>query len=274
MYKVLALDLDGTVLTSEHTIHPLVKRAIIQAQKSCTVIVVTGRHHTAAKPYYEELELTTPIICCNGTYVYDYQNDKVLTHNSIAHADALTFIDLAREFQMKMVMYVTDAMTYSRTNPIAYMQALDHWASQYPLWLRPKIVQVDSFSECAIQSQYIWKFVVEGCPSSIERLAEQPWVKQHFSGERSWSNRVDFAAKGNSKGRRLAEMVSQLGYDATQVMAIGDNHNDISMLDYAGLGVAVANAADEVLQRANLISDTDNNHDGLARLIREKIFSK
>lgn len=272
MYKVLALDLDGTVLTSEHSIHPEVKQAIIDAQKHCTVIVVTGRHHTAAKPYYDELELTTPIICCNGTYIYDYQTNTVLKQNSIAHADALTFIDLAREFQMKMVMYVTDAMTYSSTNPIAYMQALDHWAQQYPLWLRPKILQVDSFSECAVQSDYIWKFVVEGCPSSIERLTGHPWVQQHFNGERSWSNRVDFSAKGNSKGRRLQEVVNQLGFEAAQVVAIGDNHNDISMLDYAGLGIAVANAAEEVKQRANIISKTDNNHDGIARLIRETIF--
>ncbi len=76
MYNVLALDLDGTVLTQEHTIHPAVKQAIHKAAKQCHVMIVTGRHHTAARPYYDELGLTTPIICCNGTYIYDYQNEK------------------------------------------------------------------------------------------------------------------------------------------------------------------------------------------------------
>ncbi|MDE1335887.1 Cof-type HAD-IIB family hydrolase [Vibrio aestuarianus] len=271
MYKVLALDLDGTVLTDEHTIHPEVKMAIQQAQQHCHVVIVTGRHHTAAKPYYLELGLTTPIICCNGTYVYDYQKDQVLKHNAINQQDALTFLSLAKEFQMKLVMYVTNAMTYSSRNPIAYMQALEKWASQYPAEHRPKIEKIDSFSTRAQQEPFIWKFVVEGLPSSIERLSQQAWVQEKFNGERSWSNRVDFAAKGNNKGLRLAEYVADLGYHANHVLAVGDNHNDISMLKYAGLGVAMHNADDTVKSHAKLICATNNNHDGLARLIRDKI---
>lgn len=271
MYKVLALDLDGTVLTDNHTIHHEVKQAIRQAQDKCHVVIVTGRHHTAAKPYYDELGLNTPIICCNGTYVYDYGNSRVLKQNAIEKQDALSFIALAKEFQMKMVMYVTDSMTYSRCNPIAYMQALEKWANQYPEGNQPKIEQIDSFSERVGEVEHVWKFVVEGLPSSIERLSKQPWVQQKFNGERSWSNRVDFAAIGNSKGQRLAEYVSELGYHANHVIAVGDNHNDISMLRYAGLGVAMFNADEMVKSHARLVCQTDNNQDGLARLIREKI---
>lgn len=113
MYKVLALDLDGTVLKDDHTIHPEVKKAIQEAKQSCHVVIVTGRHHTAARPYYYELGLDTPIICCNGTYVYDYQTETVLTQNAIDKDKALTFIDMADEFQLKMVMYITHAMTLS-----------------------------------------------------------------------------------------------------------------------------------------------------------------
>jgi Cof subfamily protein (haloacid dehalogenase superfamily) len=271
MYKVLALDLDGTVLTDNHTIHPEVKQAIRDSREKCHVVIVTGRHHTAARPYYKELGLSTPIICCNGTYIYDYQSERVLQHNAITRQDALQFITLATEFQMKIVMYVTNAMTYARRNPIAYMQALEKWAHQYPESLQPKIHQIDSFSDLAKQSDHIWKFVVEGLPSSIERLSGHPWIEQKFNGERSWSNRVDFAAKGNSKGRRLAEYVTAQGYHATHVLAVGDNHNDISMIRYAGLGVAMCHADEAVKAQAKAICPTDNNQGGLARLIREKI---
>ncbi|MDA0121142.1 MULTISPECIES: Cof-type HAD-IIB family hydrolase [Vibrio] len=271
MYKVLALDLDGTVLTDDHSIHPEVKKAIQEAQQKCHVVIVTGRHHTAARPYYDELGLTTPIICCNGTYVYDYHNDRVLKHNSIEKEDALTFIALAKEFQVKMVMYVTDAMTYSNYNPIHYMEALEKWAKTAPEHLQPKIYKIDSFSEEVRNTEFVWKFVVEGLPSSVERLIENPWVKEKFNGERSWSNRIDFAAKGNCKGLRLAEYVSELGYHPNHVIAVGDNHNDISMLRYAGLGVAMNNADETVRSSARLVCETDNNNDGLARLIREKI---
>lgn len=122
MYKVLALDLDGTVLTDDHRIHPEVKKAIQEAQQKCHVVIVTGRHHTAARPYYDELGLTTPIICCNGTYVYDYHNDRVLKHNSIAKEDALTFIALAKEFQVKERVSGQDGDVRNRCHDVLKLQ--------------------------------------------------------------------------------------------------------------------------------------------------------
>lgn len=271
MYKVLALDLDGTVLKDDHTIHPDVKKAIQEAKQSCHVVIVTGRHHTAARPYYYELGLDTPIICCNGTYVYDYQTETVLTQNAIDKDKALTFIDMADEFQLKMVMYITHAMTYSHYNPFTYMLALESWAETAPEQHRPQIYQVESFIETAQQAEHVWKFVVEGSQDSVDRLMQHPWIEENFNGERSWSNRIDFAAKGNSKGLRLAEYIAELGYHADDVIAVGDNHNDISMLKYAGLGVAMLNADDIVKSHVQCVCSTDNNHDGLARLIREQI---
>lgn len=271
MYKVLALDLDGTVLTDNHTVHPEVKKAIQEVKQHCHVVIVTGRHHTAARPYYYELGLDTPIICCNGTYIYDYQTETVLKQNAIEKQNALTFIDMAEEFQLKMVMYVTHAMTYSQYNPFAYMLALESWAETAPEHHRPQIYRVDSFIDTAKQSEHVWKFVVEGTQNSVDRLMQHPWIEANFNGERSWSNRIDFAAKGNGKGQRLAEYIQELGYLPSDVMAIGDNHNDISMLKYAGTGVAMLNADDLVKSHAQIVCATDNNNDGIAHLIREQI---
>ena len=271
MYKVLALDLDGTVLTDDHTIHPQVKKAIQEVNPHCRVIIVTGRHLTAARPYYYELELDTPIICCNGTYVYDYPSETVLKQNSIEKRNALRFIEKAQEFELKMVMYITDAMTYSNYNPFTYMLALEKWAETVSEQHKPNIYQVDSFTQTAEQAECVWKFVVEGSPCSVKSLIQDPWIKANFNGERSWLNRIDFSAKGNSKGLRLAEYVMSLGYHACDVIAVGDNHNDISMLNYAGLGVAMLNADNIVKSHAQTVCTTDNNHDGIAHLIREKI---
>ncbi|WP_272518365.1 MULTISPECIES: Cof-type HAD-IIB family hydrolase [unclassified Providencia] len=274
MYNVLALDLDGTVLTQEHTIHPAVKQAIQQAAKQCHVMIVTGRHHTAARPYYDELGLTTPIICCNGTYIYDYQNEKVITHNALTKENALTFIELAQNDKLKMVMYITDAMVYSKIDPIDYMSAMEQWANDPTMAHPPKIYRIDSFEEQVQQADYIWKFVVEGEPSTLERFLNSPWIKQTFNAEKSWSNRFDFAAKGNNKGTRLAEYLNSQGYNSNQVIAVGDNHNDISMIELAGLGVAMKNADDTVKSHANAICATDNSGDGLARLIHENILGQ
>ena len=191
------------------------------------------------KPYYKELELDTPVICCNGTYIYDYQNQVVIKENSLEKDVAKQFYDLAVEHDMKMVLYTTHAMMYSHTRPVDYMHELSDWAQQYQEQIRPDIRQIDSFEEEINNADYVWKFVIEGSWKNIAKLEGNELVQEHFSGERSWWNRVDFARKGNSKGGRLAEYLKEKGYLPEQLIAIGDNHNDISMLKLAGLGVAM-----------------------------------
>ena len=105
-HKLLALDLDGTVLNSQHTISQELIDAIKSIAKDTHVVIVTGRHHVAAKPYYEQLGLSTPIICCNGTYIFDYQTNTVLEENAIDKQMAAEFITLSQAHDLKMVMYV------------------------------------------------------------------------------------------------------------------------------------------------------------------------
>lgn len=271
MYKVLALDMDGTVLDNQHGIHPDVIEAIHEAKQHCHVIMVTGRHHTAAKPYYELLELDTPAICCNGTYIYDYHKHQVVTENAVPKENAKEFLKIAQSFGMKVVLYTTHSMVYSRSQPIGYMKALEEWAMSFEESRRPSIKRVDSFEQEIDNAEYIWKFVIEGEPENIGKIEALDFVRQNFTGERSWSNRVDFAAKGNTKGIRLAQYLKHHGYKPDEVMAVGDNHNDISMITLAGLGVAMNNADEIVKAAADLVCESDNNQGGLARLIREKI---
>lgn len=272
MYKLLALDLDGTVLNSENKISASLKETIQSLSKEVMVVIVTGRHHTAAQPYYNELGLTTPIICCNGTYVYDYQSKSVLSENSISKENAREFIALAEQFSLKKVMYVKDAMTYSLDQPIAYMEALQEWALSYQEENRPSIRQISDFQEELNAAPYIWKFVVEGTGKDVEQFSSLPFIKQQFMGEKSWSNRIDFSRAGNSKGNRLKLFIKDYDIQAKQVVAIGDNHNDISMIELAGLGIAMLNADPAVKQSANQVCQTDNDDQhGLALLI-ERIF--
>ena len=77
-YRVIALDLDGTLLNSAKTILPETLEALHKAQQSgVEIILATGRHHSAIHPFYQALQLTTPAVCCNGTYLYDYPQQRV-----------------------------------------------------------------------------------------------------------------------------------------------------------------------------------------------------
>lgn len=267
MHKLLALDLDGTVLNSQHTISRELVDTIKQIGKDTHVVIVTGRHHVAAKPYYDQLGLTTPIICCNGTYVFDYQNDTVILENAIDKEKAAQLITLAEAHNLKMVMYVRDAMLYSRSRPVEYMEALQQWSESLPDGQRPCIKEVDDFQLEAGRSDYVWKFVIEG---EVDSFAGLPFIQEHFNGERSWVNRVDFSATGNSKGIALTRYVSALGITPEECVAVGDNHNDISMLKVAGMGIAMQNADDTVKSTANLVTEKSNDDkSGLADLLRQ-----
>lgn len=265
MYKLLALDLDGTVLNSEHKISAQLVQAIQQISQVHHVVIVTGRHHVAAAPYYHELGLSTPIICCNGTYIYDYHNKKVLSEKSIDKSRALDFIKLAKQFNLKMVMYSRDSMLYSTQQPVAYMEKLSQWANNYPVAERPSILQVDSFTDALQETDYIWKFVVEG--GEVDSFNQTDFINNNFNGERSWVDRVDFANKGNSKGNALSQYALNLGIEENQIVAVGDNHNDISMLQLAGLGVAMDNAEPEVKQHAQHVTSNNDHPSALAQLL-------
>lgn len=257
MYKLLALDLDGTVLNSANTISPALVDTIKRISQHTHIVIVTGRHHVAAEPYYRELGLTTPIVCCNGTYIFDYQTNSILSENAIEKSKAIEFISLSESNNLKMVMYVRDAMLYSNREPIEYMEELCEWSNSFPKALRPNIRKVDSFRSELNNTDYIWKFVVEGV--NIDEFTNIDFIKENFNGERSWSNRTDFASAGNSKGNALSAYIKRLGITAQQVVAIGDNHNDISMLKFAGLGIAMKNADSVVQNTADLVTDFSND---------------
>lgn len=256
--KLLALDLDGTVLTSDHTVSPALIEAVKSIAEVAHVMIVTGRHHVAAEPFYRQLGLNTPIICCNGTYMYDFGQQEVLSENSIAKDTAAQFIDLSEQHDLKMVMYVKDAMLYSNQRPINYMEDMLTWSQTFPAHQRPNIRRVEDFRQELAATDYVWKFVVEG--GDVETFGNIDFVSQHFIGEQSWVDRVDFSAIGNSKGNRLTRYVEQLGISLEDCVAVGDNHNDISMLSKVGLGIAMQNADDKVKQHADRVTEHNNNH--------------
>ncbi len=116
-YQAIAFDLDGTLLSSQATILESSKRAIQQARaKGLKVFIVTGRHHTAVRPYYAQLALDTPVVCCNGTYLYDFKQDKVLTGNALSGEQAQFLIDSAKAEGIHVAVYTRDAMTYEKLN--------------------------------------------------------------------------------------------------------------------------------------------------------------
>ncbi|WP_439294893.1 pyridoxal phosphatase [Lonepinella sp. BR2882] len=265
-YKVVAFDLDGTLLNSKGQILPSSKKAIAEIrQKGIKVVIVTGRHHTAVKPYYHELQLDTPIVCCNGTYIYHPATDEVELANPLSASQCDTVLKIAEQCQLDLLMYSRNTMNYQKLN--AHMTKFTQWAASCPADVRPDVRQVSNFEEIFHNpTEQIWKFVISSQNRQDMESAVENLPVSEFSCEWSWIDRVDIANNGNSKGGKLLDLLKQWQVDPQDVIAFGDNHNDTSMLTAVGYGVAMGNAEQEVKDQAKFVT-TDNNADGIAEVL-------
>ncbi|OOF66270.1 pyridoxal phosphatase [Rodentibacter sp. Ppn85] len=266
-YKAVAFDLDGTLLNSEGRILPENKLAIqVAINKGIKVLLVTGRHHTAVKPYYRELGLDTPIICCNGTYVYDVETDSTPFANPLSKQQAQLIYDVAEKHHCNLLMYSRDSMNYAQLNP--HMEKFLKWVESCSPEVRPDVRKVESIQDVIDNHYPIWKCVISAENKDIMNNVVNELPTSQFSCEWSWVDRVDIANAGNTKGSRLLALLKEWNIDPQEVIAFGDNHNDISMLSAVGLGVAMGNAEEEVKSQAKQVT-TSNNESGIAQILKD-----
>lgn len=269
--RVIALDLDGTLLTPKKTLLPSSLEALSRAKAAGHhIIIVTGRHHVAIHPFYQALALDTPAICCNGTYLYDYHAKKVLAADPLPVSQALQLIPLLHEHNIHGLMYVDDAMVYEK--PTGHVERTSNWAQALPPEQRPVFRQVASLTDTAQEVGAIWKFALtDEDTEKLKQFAHHVEQTLGLECEWSWHDQVDIARRGNSKGKRLGEWVASRGLSMQDVVAFGDNYNDISMLKAAGVGVAMGNADDAVKAHANVVIG-DNTTDSIASFIYKELL--
>lgn len=269
-YRVIALDLDGTLLDNQKRILPESLEVLQQArQQGVKVLIVTGRHHVAIRPFYQALELDTPAICCNGTYLYDYLGKKVIESDPLTTDAASQIIQRLADTNIHRLMYVDDAMLYDNQETIARTL---QWSNTLPVDLRPNLLQVDDFNQAMHDYKSIWKFALTTPDrNELHEFTQSIEKDLGLECEWSWEDQVDIAQSGNSKGKRLKRWVESQGLSMQDVLAFGDNFNDLSMLTTAGLGVAMGNAVDEIKQQATLVT-RDNTQPGIAEVIRKYVL--
>ena len=269
--KLLAFDLDGTLLNSRGEILESSKQAIRAARDAgVKVVLATGRHHVAARPYHYELELDTPVVCCNGAYIMDYSLPDPVYSNPLSKEQAQHIIAIAHEYGLHMLMYVDDAMTFEVLNP--HMEKLCAWASRQPEIVRPNIQQIASIPERMASAKAIHKFVLSHPDQDHFLAAYQRIVAlDEFSCERSWIDRFDITSSGNTKGSTLLRLAAQWDIDARNIIAVGDNDNDVSMIQIAGLGVAMDDGSEPLKRCADLIIG-GNDEDSIAAFIESHVL--
>ena len=269
-YRLIALDLDGTLLDSQLQIRPRTIEALqLAREQGVQVMIVTGRHHSAAYAYWHQLGLDLPAICCNGAYIYDFKTGKALGGDPLPPAEARAFLKLARAYPAHLMVYTDTAMVHEHDD-VPLQEGMGDWAARLPENLRPRLASVASFDELIESQAVVWKFLaVPDDTEAMEALLNEANT-QGFYCVRSGGNRIDISRAGNSKGKRLAEFIEQRGLSPDQVIAFGDQDNDREMLQLAGLGVAMGNAHEDVRASADWVTgpnDGDGIGDALQRFV-------
>jgi len=227
------------------------------------VIVVTGRMFRAVRPYLAEARLDDPVICYQGAVVADPRSGEFLRHIPIPRAVALEAMDAVVAAGYHLNCYVDDLLYVAAVTPearaYADFQHLEiHVVGDLRTWLHADPT----------------KLVAVGDPHALDGLEEK--LKPRFRGRlfiaKSLPYFLEFAHPDVSKGSGLDFVARRLGFTPEQTVACGDGENDRELLDWAGFGVAVANAHEDILRRADLVVPSVEQ-EGVAALLEAYLDS-
>jgi Cof subfamily protein (haloacid dehalogenase superfamily) len=221
------------------------------------VIVVTGRMFRGVLPYLEQAGLDDPVVCYQGAVVADPKTGEFLRHVPIPRAMALEAIRAVTAAGFHVNCYVDDQL---------YVAAVTPEARSYADFQGLEIHAVGPLEEWL--SDDPTKLVAVGDPRALDEL--ELVLKPRFAGRlfvsKSLPHFLEFAHPDVNKGSGLQFVAERLGFTAAETVACGDGENDRELLDWAGFGVAVANAHEEILARADLVVP-DVEHEGVALLL-------
>lgn len=245
-YRLLVTDVDGTLLPADRRLPPEVREAVRAAQaRGVRVCLATGRMWKSVRPYLEAVGADSPVILYNGAVVYDFRAGRVLERHRLDSEAVRAALEVVREFgDVRPHLFADDRVYVDRQDEQsrAYLQ-------------RDGITAEEVGDLLAHLPPDPVKVLVVGEPARLAELDRElshraPGVRRVFS-ERNF---LEILPEGVSKGTALRTVCAHLGVPPDQVVAVGDNPNDLEMLDVAGLGVAVCGAHPDLRASADYVT--------------------
>ncbi len=270
MFKLIASDIDGTLIRSDFKISEYTQDIIKSAmEKQVNFILATGRIFGSARIYARQLGLNTPIITCNGGVIKDVKTGEKLYSKPIDKELCKDIFRILDEGHRYFHFYGENNFYTERL--IFDSQRISQWNMSLPKNDRIPIFEVeDPYS--IPDKDPIYKILFHATDPE-ERL----FYKEFFSEmpgitlSSSWKNNFEICGENVNKGTAVEGYAKSLGITEEEVIAFGDNDNDIEMIKYAGLGVAVANSTKGLLEVADYISES-NNDDGVGKSIAKFVL--
>lgn len=269
-YKLIVTDMDGTLLNSKGQVSDENKNVLKELnKKGIHVAIATGRIYTTVRVYAKHLGIVTPIICSNGSIVKNLEDNSIVYSNPLPIEYCNSLLDICKKNNINFYYFSEDTM---------YGEKLEGRLLYYSEWGKTlkeeeRIhVKVVKDSRDIFKSDIIYKFGLQSDNDDIlKSVAKEINSIMDVETHKSLANMLDIMNKDASKGKAIEKLAKSLGVKREEVLAIGDNENDMSMLEYAGLGIAMGNAEDKVKDIADFVTDSNDNN-GVAKAINKFVL--
>ena len=272
MYKLIAIDVDGTLVTDEKKLTQKTIEVIKEAlKKDMKIVISTGRSFYRLEKFIDALDLRSEnqcTICLNGGIIIENLTKEVLYSKNLEAEEVEELIQLGKALRLPIMIYTKDNQ-YVETIPEVVRKNTENLKGMHL-----KVVNFNQLNFTKPQN-YIYKVCFIDKPEKITEKREliSKEILEKYEITSSVPEYLEIVKKGIKKSEAIKVVMEKYDIKKEEVMAIGDGENDIEMLDFAGLGIAMENASDFVKEFANDVT-TSNNHDGVANAIEKYVLGE
>ncbi len=268
-YKMIVLDLDGTLTNNKKEITPRTKEALMKAQaKGVKIVLASGRPTYGIMPLAEELELKKNggfILAFNGGKIIDCSDCRTIFEQKLDETLVPLLYHAAKEAGMQILTYQGEGIAATDKN--------DKYVQEEARINKMPVVEYDDFLQQVVYP--VNKCLIVGDPAPLHQLEIK--LKKELEGRMDVYRSADYFLEcvplGIDKARSLDRLITTLGITKEEVIACGDGYNDLSMINFSGLGVAMSNAADDIKAQADYVT-LSNEEDGIAHVVDKFILSE
>jgi len=245
-YKLVAVDIDGTLVDADLLVEPATRRALQQCVKQgVRVTLATGRMFRSALPFAREVGICAPLITYNGALVKDPASGEIYHHRTVPLHLARRVIGLCREMNLQLNVYLDDE---------CYVEEYNGWSQIYEDIAGISTRAIGDLEKFLVREPT--KFIIAATPEELDKYTDvlRERLARDLYLTRSRPIFVEIHHPAVSKAEGLRVLGEHYGIELAEMMAVGDADNDVEMLQAAGLGVAMGNAPAKVQKEADWVT--------------------
>lgn len=263
-YKLMAVDIDGTLLNDNSELTENTRNKIKKAvERGLVFTIASGRPIQGIEGLNRQLNLDVPYITYNGAMVVMGKSRQIIYQRNLSPEDSRDIVDLAREYNVTCMVWKDNRLFVSEINELVNKY------TQISSVVPNKIDNLEKLLENGV-TKILWYDTAEKIAEYQSKIGQYISKNVNFHPSRPYF--MEFVDVKASKAIAMEQIGNHYGIKQSQMIAVGDGFNDLSMIEYAGLGVAMANAPEEVKKRADYIT-LSNEEDGVAHVINKFILN-